>query len=358
MRNLTLLDSAPGLNGRFEFAVAASTVARRTFAEDVLDGLSAPAKWLGCSWLYDRRGSELFEQICDLPEYYLTRTERAILENEVESIAHACRDARILVELGSGSSAKTRVILDAFLRQAPTLTYCPIDISPEILYCSALDLIDEFPRLTVRALAADYLEGLRSIGRWADAPRLLLFLGSTIGNFDPYSARAFLTEVRRTMSPADRLLIGVDLAKSPAVIEPAYNDAQAVTADFNMNLLVRINRELGGQFDPALFEHQAPYLPDAGRVEMRLVSRISQRIPVDVLGRTFPFDAGEAIHTESCYKYTERQIHAMAAESDLEVDCAWFDSSRWFTLALLRPARDRALGAIGRSSGPPYTPYG
>ncbi|HET6382057.1 MAG TPA: L-histidine N(alpha)-methyltransferase [Armatimonadota bacterium] len=332
-------------NDRLQFGMATSSIARQTFAESVFEGLSAPARWLGCSWFYDRRGSELFEEICELPEYYLTRVESGILEAHREEIARFQRAGAVLphspatlVELGSGSSAKTRILIEAFEDAQHELTYCPIDISPEMLYSSALNLLNRFPRLRVRAIAADYIDGLTRIELNSAAPRLILFLGSTIGNFGLSDATEFLRKIRLTMSPGDCLLLGADLKKEPAVLEAAYADSQGVTAAFNKNILARVNRELGGRFDLEAFEHRAVYLPEPGRVEMRLVSKRDQTIPVLALQRSFSFAAGEWIHTESCHKYSLDQLGALADAAGLSIRSCWQDPRGWFTLLLLEPA--------------------
>jgi dimethylhistidine N-methyltransferase len=323
---------------RLQFLHVPSAVAPDTFAASVLAGLSAPARSLSCRWFYDRRGSELFERICELPEYYLTRTERAILSAHAAEIVAALPAEVTLVELGSGSSAKTRLLIEALLDRQASLQYCPVDISAEMLYYSVVDLLELFPRLSVHAIAAEYAEGLARVDGNRGQPRLILFLGSTIGNFLPEEARAFLGSIRRVMAPDDRLLLGADLKKERAIIEPAYNDAAGVTAAFNKNLLVRINSELEGHFDPDAFLHHAPYREEHDRVEMWLVSGRAQEVRIGALDRSFRFAEGEAIHTESCHKYSEAQIAGLAADAGLAVTHRWHDPRRWFALSLLAPA--------------------
>jgi L-histidine Nalpha-methyltransferase len=328
---------------RLQFLHVPSAVAPATFAASVLDGLSASSRSLSCRWFYDRRGSELFERICELPEYYLTRTERAMLSVHAAEIVAALPSEVALVELGSGSSSKTRLLIEAMLDRQTSLEYCPVDISAEMLYYSAVELLELFPRLSVHAIAAEYADGLARVDGNRRLPRLILFLGSTIGNFSPEEAHSFLRSIRRVMAPEDRLLLGSDLKKERAVIEPAYNDAAGVTAAFNKNLLVRINRELDGQFDPEAFRHNAPYLVERDRVEMRLVSRVAQEVRIGALERSFRFAEGEAIHTESCHKYAEEQIAGLAADAGLVVTHRWHDPRRWFALSLLAPAA-RGIG--------------
>lgn len=322
---------------RLQFLHVPSAVAATTFAASVLDGLAAPSRSLSCRWFYDRRGSELFERICELPEYYLTRTERAILGAYAAEIVAALPAEVTLVELGSGSSAKTRLLIEVLLERQTSLEYSPVDISAEMLYYSAVELLELFPRLSVHAIAAEYADGLARVDGNRRLPRLILFLGSTIGNFAPEEARAFLRSIRRVMAPEDRLLLGTDLKKDRGIIEPAYNDAAGVTAAFNKNLLVRINRELDGQFDPEGFAHDAPYLEERDRVEMRLVSRRVQEVPIGALERTFRFEEGEVIHTESCHKYAEAQVVRLASDAGLAVERRWHDPRQWFALSLLAP---------------------
>ncbi|MDQ2732528.1 MAG: L-histidine N(alpha)-methyltransferase [Armatimonadota bacterium] len=324
--------------GRLTFTRHPSSFAQEPFAQSVLADLSAGQKRLSCSWFYDDRGSELFEQICDVPEYYLTRTERMILQAHAGDIASLFPAPVTLVELGSGSSIKTRLLIHAFHERQPSLVYYPIDISGEILRQSSADLLDQFPRLSVRAFASDYLAGLEAIEGETASPRLIVFLGSTIGNFDARDAEQFLSRIRQVMAPDDRLLLGFDLKKDPALIEAAYNDAAGVTAAFNKNLLHRINRELDGQFDPDAFDHHAPYQPESGRVEMRLVSRREQTISIGLLNRTFSFGEGEFIHTESCHKYSEPEMARLLSGAGLSVDHTWNDDRGWFAVSLLRPA--------------------
>jgi L-histidine N-alpha-methyltransferase len=325
---------------RLQFTLTESATAPEPFAESVRDGLSAPSKHLSCRWFYNRRGSELFERICELEEYYLTRTERSILANHAGEIAALVPRDATLVELGSGSSAKTRLLIEAMHARSTRVRYCPIDVSQEMLYHSAVELLEPFPRLHVQAVAAEYIDGLHLLDNERNQPRLILFLGSTLGNFVLEEARDFLTAIRRTMAPEDRLLLGTDLKKAREIIEPAYNDAAGVTAAFNRNLLVRINDELGGRFDPSAFDHHAPYVEALNRVEMNLVSRVAQEVPVAALERVFCFGAGERIHTEFCHKYSLPQVAELAAGAGLAIEQTWSDPRSWFALSLLAPLRE------------------
>jgi dimethylhistidine N-methyltransferase len=218
------------------------------------------------------------------------------------------------------------------------LRYVTIDISPSALEDSSETLLQDYPRLEVVALAAEYTQGLRWLESHDADAKLILWLGSNVGNFDRPDAAAFLSRVRATMQPEDRLLMGVDLRKPRTILEPAYDDAQGITAGFNFNLLRRINRELGGRFDLRQWQHRALWREDPGRVEMHLVSRMDQSIYVDVLDRTFTFKAGETIHTESSHKYSLHEIQSLAAAAEMRIQRQWLDARSWFSLNLLAPA--------------------
>jgi L-histidine N-alpha-methyltransferase len=308
---------------------------RAAFARDVVEGLAARPKRLPCRYFYDAEGSRLFEAICELPEYYLTRAEREILTERADEIAALFPRAVSMVELGSGSSAKTRLLIEAFLRRHAGLQYLPIDISPTILAKSARALRREYPRLEITAIAAEYAEGLRRLAEGHARPRLILWLGSNVGNFERDAAAAFLAQVRAAMAQGDRLLMGVDLRKERAALEAAYNDAQGVTARFNLNLLTRINGELGGTFDLAGFRHVARYNPRAGRVEMHLESLRSQLVTIAGIGLTVPFASGETIHTENSYKYSVAEIEDLARGAGLRVTQRWLDTAARFSVNLL-----------------------
>lgn len=302
----------------------------------VYQGLSATPKTLPPRLFYDRAGSELFEAITELPEYYPTRTEAALLEAHAEGIVRAVGEEVTLVEFGSGSSRKTRLLIEAALLRQEALQYVPIDISRAFLRDSAEALLAEYPALTVTALAGEYFDAALAMPP-AAGPRLILFLGSNIGNLPHAEATRFLARVRAGMSPHDRLLVGTDLVKDAAVLEAAYDDAQGVTARFNLNLLARINCELGGAFDLARFRHAAPWDAVAERIEMRLVSLGDQRVRVDDLDTEFTFADGEAIVTEWSQKYTPESFAALCAPAGLEIVGSWTDDRSWFAEWLLRP---------------------
>ncbi len=318
-----------------EFVDAPPRRPQETFAAAVESGLSLTEKTLPSRFFYDTRGSQLFELITDLPEYYLTRTERALLEDYAPEIVGAVGDAATLVEFGSGSGCKTRLLLAAFLARQPALHYVPIDISRDFLRSSARALLTDYEGLSITAIAAEYNDGLDALPP-RDGPRLLIFLGSNIGNFTPEEAQSFLARIRSRMNETDRLLVGMDLAKNRAELEAAYNDAQGVTEAFNKNLLARINRELDGAFDLDAFAHCAPFDEAQSRIEMRLVSRVAQDVPIRALARTFHFAAGESVHTENSYKYTPARFATLAERAGLQTAQSWVDSKERFALALLR----------------------
>jgi L-histidine Nalpha-methyltransferase len=310
---------------------------RAAFAQDVLAGLTAVPKRLPCRYFYDAQGSQLFEEICGLPEYYLTRAEREILTERSGEIAALFQVETVMVELGSGSAAKTRLLIEAFLNRYPRLSYMPVDISPSMLEESSRSLLADYPRLEITGIAATYEDGLARLQDETGRPKLILWLGSNVGNLDRAEATRFLCQVRRTMTARDRLLVGIDLRKERTTLERAYDDAQGVTARFNLNLLTRINQELGGRFDLDAFRHRAVYDEPLGRVEMHLESIRAQRVRIEQLDLEVAFTAGETIHTENSYKYSPVEISALAAGAALRVERQWFDAGRQFSLNLLAP---------------------
>lgn len=310
---------------------------RAAFIEDARAGLTSKPKTFPPRYFYDAKGSRLFEEICGLPEYYLTRAEFEILRAHADEAVDSFQQPPALAELGSGSSVKTRLLIEALLRQHGALQYVPIDISASILEESSAALRQEYPRLEIQPVAGEYGEGFRRLSTENDRPKLILFLGSNIGNMNPDEARAFLQRMRKCMSGGDRALIGIDLRKSREILEAAYDDAAGVTAQFNMNLLERINRELGGNFNLDCFVHRAFYHSAEGRVEMHLVSLKAQRVQIEAAELEVDFEAGETIHTENSYKFTLQQINALAGASGFSVEQHWFDSGRRFSLNRLAP---------------------
>jgi dimethylhistidine N-methyltransferase len=309
------------------------------FAADVRDGLTKRNKQLSCRYLYDATGSALFEDICKLPEYYLTRAEQEILDGNAGEILESCPRDAALVELGSGSSTKTRTIIEAALARHTSesyVRYVPIDISRSMLEESSRALVADYAGLEITAIAAEYRAGLRWLERQTD-PKLLLWLGSNVGNFGRGEAARFLRSVRATMTARDRLLMGVDLRKSRAVLEAAYDDAAGVTARFSLNLLSRINRELGGDFDVKAFAHRARWHERLGRIEIRLESLKEQTVHLAKLRLDVPFRAGERIYTESSYKYSFAEIERLARAAGMVVERRWLDGARRFSVNLLAP---------------------
>jgi dimethylhistidine N-methyltransferase len=302
------------------------------FRQSVLRGLAGARKSLECKYFYDERGSALFDEICRQPEYYPTTIETGILERCAAGIAGVTGPGAELVELGSGASLKTRIVLRALQRPA---RYVPVDISAEYLQGAAASLAGEFPDLDIRPVIADFTAPFRLPARVSGQPRLVFFPGSTIGNFHPRDAARFLGKTCRELS-ADALLIGVDLKKDRAVLDAAYNDAAGVTAAFNLNLLERINRELDANFDLGAFGHQAGYVERRGRIEMHLRSLRDQE--VRVAGRKIHFAAGESIHTENSYKYSVDEFRELATRSGWQMTHSWLDDRALFAVYLLKPA--------------------
>lgn len=301
------------------------------FRDDVRQGLRLPRKEIPCKYLYDEHGSSLFDEICELDEYYLTRTELAILRDHVGEMAEAIGPDVELIELGSGSGVKTRLLLEHL--RGPR-AYLPVDISLEPLIRSASELSRLFPAIEVIPVCDDFT---RSIELPTTGPhrarRVVYFPGSTIGNFSPSGAHRLLRSIARLVGHGGGLLIGFDLDKDPSIVRPAYNDRRGVSAAFNLNLLARINRELGADFDLDAFEHRAEYLRDEGRVELSLVSRREQG--VRIARQVFTFDAGEPIHTEDSYKYTLDHFARLTRRSGFSVDRQWFDERRYFCVQYL-----------------------
>jgi dimethylhistidine N-methyltransferase len=322
------------------------------FAADVLVGLSSPQKYLASRYFYDQAGSELFEEICLQPEYYPTRVEASILKDCSPQIAatatHAPKSGPLngisVVELGSGSSSKTRILLNKFLDLGLNVHYFPIDISRKMLEESVGKLRTDIPRVSTVGIPMDYGSGLEHVNALINTrgdssrSKLILFLGSSIGNFEPKQSVSFLRMIRQKMSPGDHLLVGFDLQKHPSIIDAAYNDRQGVTAKFNLNLLERINRELDGDFSLDKFVHKAFYNERLRRIEMHLVSLVDQDVHIGRISRSFSFKRNETIHTENSYKYSLRQIGQMATQSGLEVKASFMDSNGWFALSLMHIA--------------------
>ncbi|WP_424813441.1 L-histidine N(alpha)-methyltransferase [Roseococcus sp. YIM B11640] len=313
------------------FAQDAVSAQAAALQADALAGLSGAQKTLPCKWLYDSEGSRLFEAITRLPEYYPTRTEMRILEESGGEIAEAIGTGAAVIEFGPGDGAKAVQLLGAL--EAPA-AYLPVDIAPEWLEAAAARVSAAFPALRVRPVVADFTLPFELAGRAAGSrTHLGFFPGSTIGNFEPRDAVAFLRRARASLRPGARMLLGADLVKDTAVLEAAYDDAAGVTAAFDLNLLSRLNREAGADFDLGAFRHEARWNPELERIEMHLVAQRAQS--VELGGRRFRFAAGESIHTESSHKYRPERLSALAASAGWQPRRMWTDPEALFSVWLL-----------------------
>ncbi len=308
----------------------------RSLAYDVLDGLTRPFKELPPKHFYDARGSELFERICQLPEYYPTRTEREILIASADEIV-AATGAGELVELGSGSAEKARILLGAMSRAGTLRRYVPLDVSESALEAAALELVDEFDELSVHGVIGDFERHLDRIPPPEDGtPRIVALFGGTIGNFLPGTRRRMLRRIAGLLGPGDHLLLGTDLVKEPAVLEAAYDDAQGVTAEFNRNLLYVLNRELGADFSPDAFEHIAFFDRRHEWIEMRLRATRPCSVLVGALDLRVEFAAGEELRTEISAKFTRSRVEEDFDAAELELEHWYTDSDKLFALSLAR----------------------
>ncbi|MEX0732236.1 MAG: L-histidine N(alpha)-methyltransferase [Aquisalimonadaceae bacterium] len=304
---------------------------RDTFMTDVLQGLRRERRQLSPKYFYDEAGSRLFDRICETPEYYVTRTELLIMAEHASDMGRALGPNVLLVEPGSGSSVKIRLLLDNLHNPAG---YVPVEISRDHMLASVEQLQTDYPNLDIYPVCADFTRPFEiPVTRRPIARRAVYFPGSTIGNFPPADAETLLRGIHQTVGPNGAMLLGVDLRKDPGILLPAYDDAEGVTAAFNRNLLVRINRELGGDFDPAQFKHRAVWNNIQSRIEMHLVSCRVQY--ARVAGEVFRFRAGEAIVTEFSYKYTPERLARLAATAGFEVKHSWTDNRQWFAVYYL-----------------------
>jgi L-histidine N-alpha-methyltransferase len=309
---------------------------KEDFADDVRRGLSSNQKQLFPKYLYDELGSQLFEAICHVDEYYPTRAEKEILTRHADEIVAGIPDCRTLIELGSGSADKTRKIIEALIRRQPDLQFIPVDISASALEASSHSLLESYPTLKINAYAADYFQALSALPPLGSGPALVLFLGSNIGNFERADALEFLRAIRRVLRPNDFLLLGADLKKDRATLEAAYNDALGVTRAFILNELARINRELGGDFDLWAFGLRSFYDPAAGCVEVYLESLRSQSVVIRGLEMSVNFAAGERIHMEHAYKFDPEGLAEMGRQSGFGLEQTWLDSQKRFSSNLFR----------------------
>lgn len=302
--------------------------------EDTRRGLSDAPKWLSSLYFYDKRGSELFDQICDTPEYYPTRTEAAILEAHAQEILDAAGRHVVLAELGSGASRKTRIMLEALLAHGDR-TYLPVDVSRRFLDEVADGLRADFPRLRVEPIAAEYRDGLKQIGAHP-GQKLVMFLGSSIGNFEPKEQEQLLAAAHAALAPGDCFLLGTDLVKDPSVLHAAYNDEAGVTAAFNLNILQHLNDKLDGNADLSGFAHEAFWNAEKSRIEMHLRSQRDQTLRFAAADFEVELTEGETIHTENSYKFTPERVAAMVDAAGWTLERSWTDSNTWFGLHLLR----------------------
>ncbi|UQU65688.1 L-histidine N(alpha)-methyltransferase [Couchioplanes caeruleus] len=303
----------------------------RHLRADVATGLTAPAKWLPPKWFYDARGSELFEEITRLPEYYPTRTERAILAGHAADVA-ALTDAKTLVELGSGSSEKTRLLLDALLRHGTLGAFAPLDVSEAALREAVAGLTADYPDLAVRGVVGDMTRHLQHIPDGDN--RVVAFLGGTIGNLVPAERATFLRDLRAVLGEGEWLLLGTDLVKDPAIVVPAYDDAAGVTADFNRNVLRVINSRLGADFDVDAYDHVALWDARNEWIEMRLRARTAQRVTIPELGLTVDYAEGEEMRTEISAKFRREGLAAELAAAGFALREWWTDPQGWFAVSL------------------------
>ncbi len=310
-----------------------SEAEERCLANDVLDGLTRPFKEMPPKHFYDARGSELFERICELPEYYPTRAERSILEGQADAIVSAT-GAGELVELGSGSADKARILLDAMSRAGTLRRYVPLDVSQRVVEDAAWQLVEEYDGLRVHGVIGDLERHLERVPSADGVPRIVALLGGTIGNFPPGTRRALLRKIGALLRPPDRLLLGTDLVKDPAVIEAAYADSEGVTAEFNRNVLHVINRELGADFSPDAFDHVAFFDRRNEWVEMRLRARRPCSVLVGDLGLRVDFAAGEELRTEISAKFTRARVETDLGAAGLKLDRWYSDPDGLFALSL------------------------
>lgn len=308
-------------------------VMQTSFAEEIFNSLNRESKYISPKFFYNQRGSKLFEKICKLPEYYLTRTELQILENLKKTLSEFLDGDYRLVELGSGSSRKTRRIIDALIKHQKQVEYIPIDIS-EIIMKSCRELLGEYNNLKITGIVDTYEGGLEFLKEYDNKQNLIAFLGSSFGNFSPNEGRIFLQKLCSTMKENDLFLIGLDLVKEKSILEKAYDDSRGITAEFNLNMLMRINEELEGNFDLRKFSHHAIYNEDKQRIEMYLCSNANQIVTIPKANLSIRLNKEELIHTEHSHKYTMDQIYDMLESSGFRILKIWQDKKKHFAVVL------------------------
>lgn len=322
------------IDSNLEYFKPHSTKIEKTFAEDVSYSLNRDSKFISPKYFYDKKGSELFEQICNLPEYYPTRTEIQILKKIQPELEGYLDESFRLVELGSGSSVKTRLILDVFDKIQDRIEYFPIDIS-EILTESSELLQKDYDDLHITGIVDTYEGGLEFIEKYDDKKNLIIFLGSSYGNFNPNDGKIFLKKINSVMKKDDLFLIGLDLVKNKKTLENAYDDSQGITAKFNLNVLSRINDELDADFDLDNFQHVAKYNEKDQRIEMYLKSLANQSIIISKANLSLKMTQGELIHTEHSHKYTLAQIEDVMNQTDFKIKEIWLDETENYSLSLV-----------------------
>ena len=320
---------------RFAVISLENPVSNGDFADDVKTGLTNSTKYLFPKYFYDSKGSELFEEITKLEEYYPTETERSIIKNISIRLPQLDANISTIVEIGSGSSEKTRHIIEAFSHARDKVYYVPLDIS-DIIIESSKKLLQEFENIYIEGIISEYENGLQIASEVNEGPKLYLFLGSSIGNFTHEESIVFLDNLSSIMKEHDRLLIGFDRIKDRNILQKAYDDSKGVTAKFNLNILERINKELNADFNLNAFDHLAKFNEEKSRIEMHLVSNKLQKVTIRDIDQQIQFEAGETIHTENSYKYTQTMINRLAEESGFKIEENFTDSRDYFSLCLFK----------------------
>ena len=322
------------LGERLSYYEPSENKSQKTFAQELSHSIRQKQKSINPKFFYNEKGSELFEKICVLPEYYLTRTEISLLK-QIDGKLQSYLDGDFrLVELGSGSAQKTRLLIDMLTRLQKHVEYFPIDIS-KILKNSSTVLQSDYKKLHITGIIDNYENGLEFVKNYDDMKNLIVFLGSSLGNFDPESGIIFLQKINSSMKKGDLFLVGLDLVKDKNVLHHAYNDSQGITAQFNLNILSRINSELGGNFDTSKFVHYAVYNENQNKIEMYLRSLVKQTVKIPNADLMLEIDEDELIHTENSHKYTISQIEQMFAITGYEIQAMWNDDNRYYSLILL-----------------------
>ena len=322
------------LGERLSYYEPSGNKSQKTFAQELSHSIRQKQKSINPKFFYDQKGSQLFEKICVLPEYYLTRTEISILK-QIDGKLQSYLDGNFrLVELGSGSSQKTRLLIDMLTRLQKHVEYFPIDIS-KILKTSSAALQSDYKKLHITGIIDNYENGLEFVKNYDDMKNLIVFLGSSFGNFDPENGIRFLQKINSSMKKDDLFLVGLDLVKDKNVLRKAYNDSQGITAQFNLNVLSRINSELGGNFDTSKFAHHVVYNENQNKVEIYLRSLAKQTVEIPSADLILEIDEGELIHTENSYKYTISQIKQMFTMTGYQIKAMWNDDNRYYSLVLL-----------------------